>query len=317
MTNHSLLLLFVFSLCHSAPPAPGSITIRGGPVVQKLPMSYMRSTPILTFDPLTEQFTKIENEQTGNGWVNPSSFSELYLPSDLPLPKCEPALGVCLANGIPRYIMPSLLLSLETPDKVWRNRGVSSYPRSSIWIDTFSPLARVDRLQLSCFGQSVGEVRFLEDIDGTAAWDSLLLADSSSSSKMRGMIAPTIPSSLSVASQLNALKRALLTLPSSDPSLASQLADGYHFIDISLEAAAIRLPKLRIKMFLTDIDQPQRLLELDSGASTGTAMDSSILDQEAVGELSISLVPVGAGGDSEFLPECYRDLYDAGNILLS
>ena len=67
--------------------------------------------------------------QSTTSWVNPQTYGPLFLPADLPLPQLRPALGVCVAQGVPRYIMPSVVLTLETPVGQWRNRGINSLPR--------------------------------------------------------------------------------------------------------------------------------------------------------------------------------------------
>ena len=103
--------------------------------MQWLPLSYMKTAPLFTFDATTGEFEAVEGEGDEGGWVAPTTFSDLYLPADLPVPKCVPALGICLANGVPRFIMPSVITTLSTADRSWRNRGVNTVPRASYWID--------------------------------------------------------------------------------------------------------------------------------------------------------------------------------------
>ena len=99
------------------------IAIKGHPTLQNLPQSTTAGWNIWTFDSMINQLTPVEGKEEGDGWIRPTSFNKLFLPSDLPLPLTRPALGVALSNGIPRYIMPSIVLTLETPDMLWRNRG--------------------------------------------------------------------------------------------------------------------------------------------------------------------------------------------------
>lgn len=49
-------------------------------------------------------------------------------------------------------------------------------------------------------------------------------------------------------------------------------------------------------MFLSDLPEPARLLEVD--------------DVRGVAELSFDVVAVASGGESEFLPEVYRGLFE-------
>ena len=295
-----ILLLLVCSTVQSS-----MITIRGGPSLQRLPLSYMKTAPIFTFDATTGEFEAVEGEGDEDGWVAPTTFSEFYLPADLPFPKCLPALGVCLANGVPRFIMPSVITTLSTADRTWRNRGVNTVPRASHWIDVFSPLVQVEKLSLTVFGQSVADVRFLEDIDGAAAWESVLVTPGSSRPS-RSLLVPTAPQSLAVASPYERLKAALRDLPSQNPTLAEKLLDGYAFVDVALGGAEVALPKMRLRSFLTDMDAPQRLLQLEAQE----------LDSEPMGEMALTMLRVSPGRESEFLPEAYVRLFEEGAVLL-
>ena len=324
------VLIAVLSV--SAVSAQSMITIRGGPTLQKLPMQYMKSCPIYTFDAGTQEFSLVEGEGSPGGFVNPTSFKELFLPADLPLPRTVPALGVCLTNGLPRFIMPSLCLTLQTPDRLWRNRGVCSAPRAAVWIDTFSPLVRPERLSFSCFGQSVPDLRFLEDIDGTGAWQSQLVRPPLAG----GGSWSSYPSdSVRVSAEWTALKTALSALPTQSPALWSTLSEGYTFIDVPLTlsetgSVLVSLPKARMKLFLSDFDEPRRLVGVSEaeaeagkrqgqgqgqGLGLGQGQGPGLLDDEPCGEMEVEVTVVAAGRDSEFLPEGYRDLYDEGNII--
>ena len=142
-----------------------SISIRGHPQPQMLPIAHCSSWPVWTCElgARNGQILVPVDNDSEEGWVNPTSFDSLFYPSDLPLPLARPSLGIVMANGSPRYLMPSVVLSLETPSKVWRNRGLSSIPRARAWIDMFSAFASpIERLRLSSFGQLVPDVRFLE-----------------------------------------------------------------------------------------------------------------------------------------------------------
>ena len=276
--------------------APGLISIRGGVATQALPVSLAAAFPTWTFLPDSSSLSRVEDSAV-EGWVPCTGFEKLFLPSDLPLPLALPALGVCVANGVPRYLMPSVVLTLTTPERSWRNRGVNSLPRSRAWIDVLGPFCpRLESLRLSAFGLSTGELRFLEDQDGAAAWESLFVADRPGSLTT---LRPAPPSALDIDSSLQSLKSFMRE------NLDCPLFQGYHFVDIPLPSAPrLRVPARRMKMYLSDIDAPQRLLEY-----------ADSLDSEPLGELEVDMVPTSAGGSSEFLPEVYRDLYDPGNLV--
>ena len=132
------------------------INIRGNVgtgMSEKLPVALTRSWSCWTFED-SVRLEKVEDasdnegsDEDGSiddtiGWVNPMSYDDLFLPADLPLPKVDPAIGVLYINGSPRYAMPSLICTLETPAKRWRNRGVSSVPRANGWVDLYGEYTR-------------------------------------------------------------------------------------------------------------------------------------------------------------------------------
>ena len=285
-------VVFLFTLIHCQQRAPGCIAIRGHPKVQQIPFTYPQlwKTWTCELSALHPQdiLKPIEDEQNGGGWVNPTSFDTLFLPSDLPLPLARPALGLVMANGSPRYLMPSIVLTLETPDNLWRNRGLCSLPRADAWIDMFSAYAApIESLWLSSFGQFAADVRFLEDQDGSTSWASL------DNGEVRSMLRPTDSCRYPIAPTYDMFEKYILK---KDPEKFKEIREGYHFIDIPLiNTSPLRLPKNRkIRQFLSDFEEPRRLLELE---------DPNALDEEPCGELNITLLPISAGRDSEFLPE--------------
>lgn len=310
-----IVLLFPVA---SGSAIPSLIKIRGGPTVQHLPISLVRSWRTFTFDPfaysplhsLSEVERNVENEgnEDGNerfgssGWINPTSFSDLYLPSDLPIPKATASLGCVVSSGVVRYLMPSVILSLETPDRIWRNRGLCSLPRARVWLDLFSPfMPPVSRLTLSCYGKVMNDLRFLEDQDGATAWQSLLN-----------------PSVLSIDDALKTFKSELLNQqdrPESERSrIWTDLLDGsYHFVDIPLIhqgkcADLVNFSRNHLRSFISDFDDPRRLLEIIGD-------DEEIINNEPVGVLDVKVTEVAPGSQSKFLPEVYTSLYEEGNII--
>lgn len=100
------------------------------------------------------------------------------------------------------------------------------------------------------------------------------------------------------------------------------MGEGYHFVDILLTDSgeistfdslheisfAEASSAIKMKQFLSDFDQPSRLINVLED-------DSAALNDEAVGELDVELKTIAAGGDSPFLPKCYKDLFEEGNII--
>ena len=298
-----LLILFL----QNAICKPGLISIRGHSPVQHLPTQSTNNWPTWTYH--KKSISRVEDPSFDSGWVNPCSFENLYFPSDLPYPLARPSLGVVIASGTARYIMPSIILTLETPDRIWRNRGICSLPRANAWIDIFSRFSpSYKNLRLYSYGQEAPDVRFLEDQDGSFSWDSIhSLGPSERNSNninygiLRGDVSER---GYSISDELDALQEFLR----SRSKEAEYLQYGYHFIDIPIfNALPLQFPKYRIKQYLTDLDDPKRLIDMEDALEE--------LDAEPIGELDIKLSKISPGGTSEFLPEAYFDLYEQGNIV--
>ena len=72
------------------------------------------------------------------------------------------------------------------------------------------------------------------------------------------------------------------------------------------EAERMRVPRLRLKAFLSDFDDPARLLEMEAGPGPGAGADGKDADplaSEPCAVLDVRVALVAAGGDSPFLPE--------------
>ena len=203
--------------------------------------------------------------------------------------------------------MPSITLSLQTPDKIWRNRGLNSLPRACCWIDLFSPYINLDRLSLSSFSKVTGDVRFLEDQDGASSWIDLSMTSfsSSKSSKSSNPLMRPETEQIKIATTLRNFKQ-LLKEGNNELNI---LNEGYNFVDIPLISTDWSLTSSqRIKQYLSDFEDPTRLLEIENPEE---------LDSEPVGELDCKLETVAPGRTSKYLPEVYRSLYEEGNIILT
>ena len=252
----SVFVLLFCSLCNLEQPVsvssaslPTNIKIRGHSQVQTLPASYSSRwktwTCELSANKEQDVLLPVDNDDA-EGWCNPSSFDTLFLPADLPMPMARMALGIVMANGSPRYLMPSLVLTLETPGKIWRNRGLNSLPRASAWIDMFAPFSvSIDALKLASFGQFAADVRFLEDSDGSSAWQAL------DGGAMRTILRPAESALYDIAPTYDLFQQKVLK---SDSECYAEIKKDYHFVDIPLlKIAPIRLPtSRRLRQFLTD-----------------------------------------------------------------
>lgn len=331
------VLLFLAIICVEGISTSGKqfIQIRGAGIPQNLPTSATNNWKIWTFDSVDGTLLRVEGAGdadgggSAGGWVNPTSVDQLFLPADLPAPRIRPALGMAINNGMLRYAMPSVVASLETPQRVWRNRGLCSLPRAAVWLDLLSPYlteSLQDLLVLTMFGKSAPDVRFLEDQDGSAAWESLVgrsdrlnYAATIRSEPVRG---PAVALQENVVQSrhgffhlhVHHLYQRLKQLLESG-QLPQEMYDGFHFVDIpvcredsGVEPLFVPLPQYELAAYLGSFPDTSRLLELE---------DSSVLDSEPIAELRLRIKNVAAGGTSEFLPEVYRDLYEEGNILFT
>lgn len=294
----------------AAAPIKSLISIRGHPQTQSLPMSLTLKWPAYTCDIKSNKLIEVEIPDALNdawvegGWVNPNSYADLYQPSDLPFPTGQLSLGVVLTNGVPRYIFPSMVLSLKTPEKVWRNRGINTLPRAHTWIDVFSPYCpSLPTLKISTYGKKANDVRFLEDQDGATAWGNLLVEKKKTTTSL-SMLRPE-GNNHDIAYVLNELKR-MLEDKSNFDLLSSK---SFCFIDVIIPDASITIgDSNQIKQFLSDFDDTDRFLEIEE--------DDNFLENEALGEMSIKVSMVAPGGMSKFLPVSYQSLFDEGSILL-
>ena len=155
------LIAFCLLMVLAASVRASKISIRGHSTPQAIPMASVQNWPVWSYDidgdllgsELVPVPDALNGGTYGDGWIAPSTFDELFLPADLPMPQFTPALGICVAQGVPRYVMPSCILSLATPEGEWRNRGLKSLPRAQAWIDAFSPFGStsIGLLELSVF----------------------------------------------------------------------------------------------------------------------------------------------------------------------
>lgn len=132
----------------------------------------------------------------------------------------------------------------------------------------------MNMFRFSAFGQMAPAVRFLEDQDGAAAWESLLHSEEE----------------IEIAPIFENFQQSFKSIDRFE-----SLREGYHFVDIPIASVGpLRIPRYRMKLFLTDFDNPRRLLELE---------DRDYLNSEPCGELDILCKSVGPARTSEFLPE--------------
>ena len=88
--NKALLLLYIIVPLNDA-ISSSAIRIRGHENLHLLPLGMIDSWRTWTYSSVTKTCEPIENAiyNGDEGWVNPTSVENLYLPADLPIPKGE------------------------------------------------------------------------------------------------------------------------------------------------------------------------------------------------------------------------------------
>jgi len=226
-------------------------------------------------------------DEDDGGWVNPCTYEQFWLPQDLPTPTCSAALGVVLKDGTPRYIFPCIEATVTAGNRLWHNRGLNSLPLGKTWL-LFGEVG-VDDLRVSAYSQSQPE-----QTEEEAEAKPTPLVDDVTQSRDWTPVLPLTP----VSDALDAIFKILGDAP-------DDLGQGFAYLIAPLKSSPLPesalAPGQRIRMFLSDVD------------ATPTALDPE--DRESWlwnrGECDVVTFQVAAGGESEFLPQVYRPLYDS------
>lgn len=226
-----------------------------------------------------------------DGWVDPFSFEELWLPSDLPAPVMRPSLSCVAKDGQIRYLMPALELSVQAGGKLWWNRGMNSIPLAARWMDVNA--VNIGSLNLVGFSQG--------------GYESAKV-----SMQLEGEETPKDdPSAWVKLFQCSASEAMLDLVETLAGPAGSVIGSGFHVVHIPLQShALLESPETgsRMRVFLTDASfersQPQTVEyssehEFDSG--------------EGYSELDILVRAAAAGSKSEYLPKVYKELYSAAD----
>jgi hypothetical protein len=245
---------------------------------QSLPLSYVASWPTWIATPDGSAVTMLP-EPTEGGFVNPLAFEQLWLPLDLPLPTCRAAIGAVLKDGVPRYLFPSMEATVTTgAQQVWHNRGLNTVPMAKTWL-AFGDVP-VDSLRLSCYRSDLPENDNDDsDDEETAEWSQVL---------------PLTPVSSTMETIFNVIANA-----------PDALGEGFCFllapIPESVIPASAACTSSRVRLFLSDVD------------ATPTSLDPEERDQWvwARGECDMSIYQITPGGQSDFLPQQYKPLFDS------
>ena len=222
-----------------------------------------------------------------DGWVDPFSFEELWLPQDLPAPSMKPSLSAVAKDGQIRYLMPALEFTVEAGGQRWWNRGVNSIPLARRWMDVNA--VNLKSLHLVGFAQGGYEsAKVAQQLEG----EDTPLDDP-------GGWVKTFQCSAN-----DALLELIATLAGPAGSVVSE---GYHVLSVPLKAhPGVEAPGTgsRVRVFLTDANF--------DNTSPNALEYSADLDFDTGGgdsELDFLVRAAGAGRESEYLPDVYRGLY--------
>jgi hypothetical protein len=162
----------------------------------------------------------IPDEETGDGFVTPTSIDKLFQPIDLKRPEMKLALGIHVRSGQIRHVMPSLDISYE--NGLHRNRGLCSVPLAYSWVDFgfLSSLNGYNRYELRVASKKrVGS----EDDDDEKKWDRI----------------SSLPGDVMTA----AIERAIVCLAEVD---SDDLGNGSHIIHVALhDSKVFEVPKAK------------------------------------------------------------------------
>lgn len=168
------------------------------------------------------------------GWVDPRSYSEVWIPEESPAPTMKLCLGMLLRDGVPRYVMPMADLVVSKAGDRWRNRGLNSFPISYCW----EPVGRAAGGVLSMSAYVEEKV---EGSDVDSMWG-------------------TLAHKLSVKEAFTDIVGVL-----ADPPEGVQLDSGFHFLVAEVAGVGslpVPAPGGRVRLFLSDLPEPADLLEL-------------------------------------------------------
>ncbi|CAN0133881.1 unnamed protein product [Ectocarpus sp. 6 AP-2014] len=264
---------------------------------QRLPVASASSFPLWFIDGDEQvddagrkHVTQVPGPNAELGWVNPRSYSELWVPEGSPAPAMKLCLGMLMKDGVPRYVMPMVDLVVSKGGRKWRNRGLNSVPVAHTW----EPVERAaaGSVFLSAYAE--------ERVEG------------SETDSMWGAIAEKLPVTDAFTDIVSVL---------ADPPEELDIGSGFHFLvaEASTKAeAAVAVPGIgpggssvvaaardggRVRVFLSDVSEPADLLDLEEMGKGGI---------RGVAALGFDVVSVANGGESEFLPEVYRPFFKPG-----
>lgn len=281
---------------------------------QFLPSHYITSLPrwsISTTDwnPSNIQIKQLEGTGGGGGgFVNPTSFDQLWWPQDIQQIQVRPVLDILLKKGIPTHVMAGMQVRVVIPSesshgshgsRIWENYGLHSQPLAYRW--TSIPMIYEMNFKIQLFlGMKKQEVTQTQEEEKhystTIQWISL---------EEYNMEPDGIQKNHDVSKAMEQLGVFLATVEMDSP-----LLEGLHIISLPLQDTTTtwyNLPPL--------VDFEQQTYQLVSIASVETQVDElldqdeSYIDITGASILRVTVSQTASGSASEYLPDVYKPLY--------
>lgn len=249
-------------------------------------------------------------------FVDPTSTSELWWPSDIEVLQIRPALDVLMKAGTPNYALAGL--NVRVPGRAsadgteWRNYGLNSQPLAAQWM-TFG-VAVEGSFRVECF---VGEDAGVGDDESMD--DSGKVSRGSEGNNMKwkrlfpgnlGSLDDTTSAHIMFGAERMKKVVEALGMFLSRIDEASPLSDGFHVVSFPLAEDWIDLPKIeggeegsgyKLTCVATSEPDAKALLEMDRG----------LVEMTATSMLEVDVSPTDPGSDSDYLPDSYKPLYIA------
>uniref|UniRef100_A0A7R9W4N0 Uncharacterized protein n=1 Tax=Pseudictyota dubia TaxID=2749911 RepID=A0A7R9W4N0_9STRA len=332
------VLVAISSLGAAASLATGGVKIVGMPGgrTQTLPDTYIKAFPRWFVDWTDDERGRGSGDDDGGEestthprrslsisrlptagdetFVDPTSTSELWWPSDLDAVQVRPALDVLLKGGTPNYALAGLNVRVprkaSSDGKSWRNYGLNSQPLASQW--TAFGISVEGSFRVECFvGRDSENDEIADDIRKNS--------DNSQERKLRwkrlfpgslGSFDDTPSAHAMFGTERMKKVIEVLGIFLSGIDSDSPLSDGFHVVSFPLATDWINLPKVedgegkpgyKITCVATAEPDAKALLE----------MDRSLLEMTATSLLEVDVSETSAGSDSNYLPDSYKPLYVA------
>jgi hypothetical protein len=248
---------------------PGGVQVLPAQYVSKISRWILTGTSAKTY-----ALEAIPTDATNNdGFVNPTSTTQLWWPMDLPQLQVRPTLDIVLQNGHPKYACGGLDVRVPTSSsddvtKEWRNHGLNSQPLARQWV-TFGQTA-VPGFHVEAFmGINVEE--------GQVEWKAL------SSTNKKNVYQP-----------LELFGKFWAGLDESSP-----LSEGFHAVSIPVTHEWFQLPGDAVPLALMSLATAEKDVRglISQPSTTTTSL------------LAVDVIQTAPGSESEHLPEAYKDLY--------